>query len=657
MTRHFIAGLQQNAGFPNQSFSIKPVRYKLPGRPSCIANINGYTGPDSAPYNIRHKFNSYEIVTTLTESISWQLLYAKNLLIAFELILTNRDIPPGLSSYSWLKIETDVAVGWFLKSWWNLDSVQLNLLQQQKISQDQPFVIATMMHGPVNYQQQGQASGSADQQAPTSPAHPIGYFNSHLYCDSGEGKGDPQQHRHTLSLNCFVHPCYGVCQLRPSSDSETQNSEETLTGFREARPGQNSCPHLANGSCFSCTDNFNPVDVIYSEQNTPFERLDIHSGIQAPFDSGQPSQGEDLDENSKNNCNPRAEVAIDLMSAEATYTIDTTGPLNHELSISPNLTATSDNLGCIGEPLDVKTLLKEEEITSTLPHTNKRLTTNESSQPDQSHPHLSQTGPTPAKDNFGQLICKVVVVRKDGYQQPCWTFCKNARAMSTHQSRYHRGQRTCELMVVRKNGQQRPCGKLCQNANALWTHKRRDHSGQQTCDETVVGKDGRLRPCGVVLKNALSMSCHKTKYHTGEKICDKPLVEEDGWQRPCGAVCKNAVSLSYHRRKKHTEQKTCVVTVIGEDGQPRPCMKVLSSSQCLSFHKKRYHSGQKTCDIKVIGEDNQQRPCGKVFKNTPSLSFHKKRYHSEKKTCDIELVGEDNQQRPCGRVLKSAYAQ
>ncbi|WP_257275407.1 ankyrin repeat domain-containing protein, partial [Endozoicomonas sp. SESOKO4] len=99
-----------------------------------------------------------------------------------------------------------------------------------------------------------------------------GSFNSFLYSDSADGNGGPQQSLHSLDLNCFVSPCHGVCQFRPSSDSsETTewpiNFAEHSTGHTATTPEQSSCPHLYNGHCSECTGHLTNMDVLPMDGN------------------------------------------------------------------------------------------------------------------------------------------------------------------------------------------------------------------------------------------------------------------------------------------------------------------------------------------------------------------------------------------------------
>lgn len=90
LTRRFIVELETDEGTLKQNLSIKRSWQTLPENLSEIGNTDTYPGSVSPPDRKRHNLYSYGVKTTLTESISWQLLYATNLLVDFELILTTK---------------------------------------------------------------------------------------------------------------------------------------------------------------------------------------------------------------------------------------------------------------------------------------------------------------------------------------------------------------------------------------------------------------------------------------------------------------------------------------------------------------------------------------------------------------------------------------
>ncbi|WOG26971.1 hypothetical protein [Endozoicomonas sp. 8E] len=588
LTRRFIFESQQDSGFP-----INKDR-RLSGNPSVIADTSRYTGQYLPSYYKRQKH--YEVKVTFIESISRQLLYATNLLVAFEVILTSRDAHLSSAPYSWLPVETIVAFGWILKSYWNPDSALLNLIRQQEISQDPPFVITTMMPGSGNNQQQGQPSGSSGLQTPAAPGHPIGYFTSLLYSESGEGNRNPQQQQHTLGLDCFVDPCYGVCKFR--------SPFESMTNLAEATPEQNSCTYVANTHYYLCIRHSDPIN----------ETSNDSPAITLQCLSCELSRAHGIDGNPTNSCNSEG-VASNSTGAGTT-----------------DIRASAEQATCsaivVGEDDHLQQSGKAFQSAKALSNQKRRIHTR-------------------------QKNCEVTAVRENSQQQPCGVVCKNDKSSAPHKSKYPCGLKTCDVTVVGDDGQQRPCGKVCKNSGFLSDHKVRCHTGPQNCDVTVVGQNGQPRPCGTVCQNVKALLTHKCRYHSGQKTCAATVIGKDGQQQPCGKVCKNASNLLSHKIRKHSEQKTCNVAVVGENGQQRPCGTICKNAGILSDHKKRKHTPQRTCDVEIVGKHGQPQPCGMFCKNSHALWAHKSRAHGEQQTCDVIVTGKDAQQRRCGKVFKN----
>ncbi|WP_257292228.1 hypothetical protein [Endozoicomonas sp. ONNA1] len=224
VTRRFVVELLQNqdTASPDQVFSTKRDLNTLSGSSLDIDNTNDFTGPDFPADDNLHGFNGYGLATTFIKSISWQLLYATPLLVAYELALTTHEAPPGSKPYSWLPGEALIAVGWLLKSYWNPNSLLFSPMDQPEGSQDHPFAITTSGLSEQGEQDNGppnQPPASSDQQASGTTTQSTGFFTNPLNYGSDDGNEDPQQQQHTFALNCFVHPCHGVCRFRPPSAS------------------------------------------------------------------------------------------------------------------------------------------------------------------------------------------------------------------------------------------------------------------------------------------------------------------------------------------------------------------------------------------------------------------------------------------------------
>ncbi|WOG26964.1 hypothetical protein [Endozoicomonas sp. 8E] len=92
LARRFTVEFGQDADFPNHSFSIKRNLSILPDNSPVMADTKGYSEPDLPSDNKRHKHDRHGVKTTDIKSISWQWLYASNLLIAYEVILITRTL-------------------------------------------------------------------------------------------------------------------------------------------------------------------------------------------------------------------------------------------------------------------------------------------------------------------------------------------------------------------------------------------------------------------------------------------------------------------------------------------------------------------------------------------------------------------------------------
>ncbi|WOG27052.1 hypothetical protein [Endozoicomonas sp. 8E] len=635
LTRLFIVEFEQDTGFPKQNFSVKPDRHTLPENMPNLAGTSGYAEPVPPPDNKRQKTDSYRLRTTFAESVLWQLLYTTQLLVGYELILMSKGTSPCSGSDSWIPVKAVVAVCWLIKSYWNPGSPLFNTIGQQETTfmlaqSDHPFAIITAMYGSGNNQQH-QPPASSGQRAPETTIHHRGSFISPIYSDSNDSNRNPQQHSHTLDLNCFVNPCNGICRFRPAFVSR-ELAKSTLK--------------------------------THSQQNQPFETLNYPPPIRLQYASGHPFQPQahqpqtnGIDGNPINNCNNSPSMAT-----WPAYT-DHTRPLNDNAGTLRYTPVTNDdlvivngllNLGAHSHPEAIGTSFRLNPLTPPVETSETQQTTG-SPQLDQNPPHLSQTD-TMRAINSRQVTCGATLVGDDGQERQCGKILKNSNALTDHRKRNHSGKKVCDVTLFPEGGQQQPCGIVFRNAQVLVDHKRRHHGGQKICDVIVFGRDGQQRPCGKVFKNGQTLYYHKRKDHSGEKRCDMTVVREDGQLQLCGTVCKNVLVLKNHKKRDHSRQEICQETVIGKGGQPQPCGIICNNAPSLSLHRRRHHTGQQTCDLIIVGEDGQPQRCGTVCKNAPSLSVHKSRYHTGPQACNLTVVGKNGQPRPCGKVCKNARA-
>ncbi|WP_422410243.1 MULTISPECIES: hypothetical protein [unclassified Endozoicomonas] len=673
LTRSFIVEPEEDADSPKQNVSKNRDMHTLPGNWSGIAATKAYAESDSLPDDKRHKSDGYRVNTNIIALFSWQLLHASGLAVAYEMILTTRDAPLSYDSHSWVRLGWVVAVGWLLNRYWYPD-LPLSKPIEQQASQELPFATITVMfdsgHNPPKYP----LSKSYGQQTSQATNQGSGSLYSFLNSGSGEGNRGPHRRQHTLSLNCFLYPCHGVCRFRPSSNSEAP--ADWPLNFSE-----DSCTHLTNGHCISCKDRFEPVCPAYSREGSLLKTLNDLSGTQSLFDSGQffqprtddiggssldgvaldgvaldgvaldgvASDDFDLDEFDLD------EATLNIMSAVTANKTDANAPLNDDVPMFDTFTFTTGDFEGINGALDLNSPPEEGEISFPLTQTN---TVQVPAAPDNvifTATHCQQALlDHKKKAHCGQKICNEMLVGVNGQRQVCGKVYKNSKAMFNHKRRSHSEQQTCEVNVFGENGQLRPCGVVCKNVKALSDHKGRNHVKHQACDETMIGVDGQLLPCGTVCKNPRALSDHKRRKHTGQQSCDETVVTDDGLQRPCGKVSKNLQALMEHKRNNHSGQQTCNVSVIREGGQWGPCGKVCQSIVALKSHKRNAHTGQQTCDRMVITKDGQQYPCGRVCNGALALTIHKSNYHTGQKTCGLPVLGNDGQLQPCGKVCSNA---
>ena len=171
-TQTFIVELEHNAGSPSQNFSIKPKLDTLPAmqmvdigslqsKPTEIISTNSYSGsdtpPDDKPYSPRRY---WERLTTVVESVSWQLLYASNEVTGYKLLLAFQEDSYQPQPFSWIPVVATVVVGWLTRSNWNPEAPMFNQLDEQATNQQHELQIITLMDNPGGGY--SQAAGSWD---------------------------------------------------------------------------------------------------------------------------------------------------------------------------------------------------------------------------------------------------------------------------------------------------------------------------------------------------------------------------------------------------------------------------------------------------------------------------------------------------------------
>ncbi|WOG27039.1 hypothetical protein [Endozoicomonas sp. 8E] len=514
---HFVVELVQDAGSPKQNFATKPGRRTFSEDPSNIADTDGYTEPDLPPDDKRHRVGDYRVKMTSIESIPWQWLYATNLLVAHKLVVTIKDSPANSNLYS-LSVEVVVAVSWLLSSYWKPDSSLFNSIEQQEATSmltrrgHLPATV-TRMFGSRHDQPQHPPSQSFGQHAPKPTSQPAGYFTYLQYSDSADDNEGPQPQSHTLSLNCYIYPCHGVCRLRPSPDNtHSMSAEAAITN--PSGPINDAAPTLRSSPV--TTDDWVIIKGLLSLRG---HSLPEQAGISFTPCHSNPSMGKSEAQETK------------------TEAFQPASSTTHLSRISP-IRATDQST----QPTCEMTVVGEDGLEWRCGKVCKNARTLRDHR---------------RKNHTGQRTCEVSVVGGHGQLRPCGKVCKNAKALSAHKSRNHTEQKACDVLVFRKNGQQWPCGRICRNAGALSDHKSGHHSGRRTCDVQVVKEDGLSQPCSKICKSTKILSDHKRRYHSGQQACDLKVIGEDGQLRTCGKVCNSSHALTehkrIHRRRKHVD--------------------------------------------------------------------------------------------------------
>lgn len=162
LKKQFVVGFQKdNAGSSVQNISIKNGSYTVSCNQS--ANNSGYAGSAALPDDKQRGLGGYGL-TTLIDSFSWQVICLSNLLVFYELTVTN-NAALGQRDILLLLWEAVIVVVWFVKNYRNPDSPQTG---QPEAGQDGPFANTSMVprgNGQQQGQQQSDQSESSSQQA------------------------------------------------------------------------------------------------------------------------------------------------------------------------------------------------------------------------------------------------------------------------------------------------------------------------------------------------------------------------------------------------------------------------------------------------------------------------------------------------------------
>lgn len=447
LTRIFVVEPQQSGGSSSGGFSIQPDQQILPGTPSYLGDKDGYAEFILSPDDKLHRPRGYGLKRFFIESISWQLIYATHFLVAYGLVMTTHDVGLKAKPYSWISAEAFVAVDLLLKSYWNPDSSLFNPMDQLEASQSDPFKITSMMLSgqsqKQNGQQKSQPTVSSGQQASGATSNQLtGFFTSPP--DSGSGGEDegPDQHQHTLGLNCHVDSCDGVCKLRPSSDSS--DSAEAALGFDNSEPHARRSPiktDPGNGCNYRQSLTAKGVAAIAVDLT---EGLTCH--LQVLGVDGQ-----------KRSCG----VVCKSLIAVRDHVEDHEFRRYHCLESINRMRMRRACYYPEPHPCD-ETVVgadgKEHPCGEVLPNA-KFLSC---------HKLKFHTGPQ---------TCQETETLEDGLQYPCRLACENALDLARHKNAYHKS-RKCFKIVVCDNGHLHSCGQVIADFPKQLLHDRMHREGK-----------------------------------------------------------------------------------------------------------------------------------------------------------------------------------
>ena len=198
-------------------------RGSLHSKPTEIISTNSYSGsdtpPDDKPYSPR---GYWERLTTVVESVSWQLLYASNEVTGYKLLLAFQEDSYQPQPFSWMPVVAAVVVGWLTRSNWNPEAPMFNQLDEQATNQQHELQIITLMDKPGGGYSQATESwghGWLFYMYPSFTGRSHYLFGNYPRGYYGDNPGWPTPPKHSYGENCYEQPCCfqrGRCIYAPS---------------------------------------------------------------------------------------------------------------------------------------------------------------------------------------------------------------------------------------------------------------------------------------------------------------------------------------------------------------------------------------------------------------------------------------------------------
>lgn len=201
---------------------------QLQDKSSEITNTYSYPGSDAPPDDKPYKPHGFwKSLTTVVESVSWQLLYATNGVIGYKLLLSLQEDSLTPQPFLWVPVVTTVVVGWLSRSHWNPELPVFNQLDEQESNQQYELQTITLTNCPNGGSSTSSATSSGNagtsssnpKRAPTFSFHSVAtWFTDST--GSNEGDAPPPEPLHTRSETICCPTCNGPCELRPREKAQ-----------------------------------------------------------------------------------------------------------------------------------------------------------------------------------------------------------------------------------------------------------------------------------------------------------------------------------------------------------------------------------------------------------------------------------------------------
>ena len=189
------------------------------GRPTEIIRTNSYSGSGTPPDDKPHRPGGlWESLTTVVESVSWQLLYATSGCVGYKLLLTLQDGSYPPQPFLWTPLVATVVVIGFSRSHWNPGLPTFNPLDEQASGQQHGIQIITLMDNPGGGHSSSTWTWGAGQSLNMYSGF-TGYtdysFASHLDGYYGDDPGWPTPPMHSYDEQLPLRAMSGTAILYP----------------------------------------------------------------------------------------------------------------------------------------------------------------------------------------------------------------------------------------------------------------------------------------------------------------------------------------------------------------------------------------------------------------------------------------------------------